>query len=358
MPDESEDALVITREPIVGIPLHEGERLVDEMLVIEAGTTAPLDLGAAHRRRWSGRGVRHFLSEDEGSGYWDFFKISDALLVSVTDAHYRKDTWIRVDGTGFFKLRLLLSGTIRSKSGEFLVQPPDAVLHIAPGVSSEGYHISSHEPVRMVVLHCRSELITHVLGIKPNEVPTPLNTLFSPGHGDERVAIRPGANVLHAVQLIVESRHQMRAALRGPYIEALSMGILMQIIGEFGIREMVRRASSSLRARDLNRIYEARDYLDQHFEKPPKIPELARLVGSNQTKLKAGFREVTKLTIYEYILRRRMERATELLRLGDFGVAEVAYEVGYTYPANFTYAFKKFYGKLPRALTQLKRARK
>jgi AraC-like DNA-binding protein len=156
---------------------------------------------------------------------------------------------------------------------------------------------------------------------------------------------------MHAVQLMVESRRKIMPALRGRYLEALSTEILLQVLGEFRDRAMMSRGPTGIRPRDVNSIYEARDYLTQHYRNPPKIPELARMVGLNQTKLKAGFREVTKLTIYSYITKCRMERAADLLLNGNYGIAEVAYEVGYDYPANFTSAFKKFYGKLPRSVT-------
>lgn len=53
-------------------------------------------------------------------------------------------------------------------------------------------------------------------------------------------------------------------------------------------------------------------------------------------------------TIYDYVLQCRMEHACELLLTGDYSVAEVAYRVGYDYPANFTAAFRRVYGRLPR----------
>jgi AraC-like DNA-binding protein len=72
------------------------------------------------------------------------------------------------------------------------------------------------------------------------------------------------------------------------------------------------------------------------------------MVGLNQTKLKASFRETLGFTIYDYILERRMERAAEMLLTGEYAVAQVAYAVGYEYPANFTAAFKRYFGQLPR----------
>ena len=38
-----------------------------------------------------------------------------------------------------------------------------------------------------------------------------------------------------------------------------------------------------------------------------------------------------------------------MLVSGEHGVAQVAYAVGYDYPANFTAAFKRHFGELPRS---------
>ncbi len=339
---------MVAREPIVGMLLQDVERLLGEMTSADAGATAPLNLSASgNRRRWGGRGVRQFLREPEGDGYWDLFKPSDAFIVSVTDATYNKAAWVRVEGTSFFKLRILLSGTLLAASGEVVAHAPQAMLSVSPGPSRDGYYIVAGERLRMVVLHCRPELITHVLGLEQGEVPPPLDTLFIPGHPPSRHRIAPGPEAMSAAQRVVQSRHQLSRSLRGPYLEAVSMEILLHVIGELANMEMARRTSSALSARDVNCIFEARDYLAQHFTKPPTIPELGRLVGVNQTKLKAGFREAVGMTLYDYILKCRMERAAELLLTGDYCVAEVAYEVGYHYPANFTHAFRKFHGKLP-----------
>jgi AraC-like DNA-binding protein len=48
-----------------------------------------------------------------------------------------------------------------------------------------------------------------------------------------------------------------------------------------------------------------------------------------------------------------MERASELLLRGGMAIAEIARLVGYDYPANFTCAFRRYYGFLPK---QMRRA--
>jgi AraC-like DNA-binding protein len=311
------------------------------------GTSCP-------RQHSSARGIRHLRTE-HGQGHSDFFKVSDALCLSVINATYRKNTWIQFDGAGFFKLRLLLNGTLLEKSGDRLVSAPEASLHIAAAGHRVGDYLAANEHTRMVVLYCRPELLTRVIGLHPSEVPPPFDRLFASGQAGERMEPVVGFSVMQTAQLIVESSHQIRLALRGPYLESLSMQILLQILRESDTCHASQRDLSSLPTRDLNRIYVARDYIKKNFASPPSIRELARRVGMNQTKLKGAFREVTGMTIYEYILRCRMERATILLQTQEYSVAEVAYQVGYTYPANFTHAFKKFHGALPRTLIPARR---
>jgi AraC-like DNA-binding protein len=155
--------------------------------------------------------------------------------------------------------------------------------------------------------------------------------------------------VIHVARRIIESRHELSRALRDRHLQTLSVELLLQVLGILENRMLTQHGPTPMSTRDIARVYEARDYLAQHYANPPNIPQLARMIGLNRTKLKERFRETLGFTIYEYILQRRMERAAELLVSGDYGVAQVAYAVGYEYPANFTAAFKRHFGELPRA---------
>ena len=346
-PDEAD--VLIAGKPIVGMLLDDVEDVFDQLRRNDSNAVRPLNLTTettAHRR-WPGRGLRHFLREDEGEGYWDFFKPADHMTLSITDATYRTNAWVRVEGTGFFKLRILLSGELRTQTSALIIQGPSGMLYISPGACREGYFIAGGQPIRMVVLHCRRELLTHLLGLAPDDVPPPMNVLFSDASRGARHRIPLGPDIVHCAQRLIESRYQLSRTLRAAYLEALSIEMLTRVLSELTTKQMLSRSMSSLRARDLHCLYEARDYLTQHYSKPPRISNLARMVGINQTKLKAGFRQVIGKTIYEYVLQCRMEQACKLLLTGDFSVSEIAYRVGYEYPANFTAAFKRVYGRLP-----------
>lgn len=335
----------------VGMPLADLERLFEQVSATRAREPrTQLDLTQSHRvGRWSAACVRHFLSESEGSGYWDFFRPAEHFMISVAEATYGQDQWIALKGERFFKLRLLLAGRILDSRKCLILEGPQALLHLSPGSNSDGYYVAGGQPAKLIVLHCRTDLLTTTLGLDASSVPPPVSCMFAPPCGSSMHRVALGPEVFHAAQRIMDSRHGVPNAIRSAYLESMALAILCEVLSELSNHDLVRRASSSLSARDLNRIYEARDYLAQHFQAPPTIPQLARLVGVNQTKLKAGFREVIGVTIYDYIAQRRMERAADLLLTKNYKVAEVAYMVGYEYPANFTCAFKRHFGRLPRS---------
>jgi AraC-like DNA-binding protein len=103
----------------------------------------------------------------------------------------------------------------------------------------------------------------------------------------------------------------------------------------------------SLRKPDLDRIHQVREYLDEHFLNPASLPEIARMFGLNDFKLKKGFREQYNTTVFGYAHERRMGLAQKLLNEGILNVSQVADVVGYENPNHFSAAFKKRFGYSP-----------
>ena len=341
--------LVVSDRPIAGLSWSTYRSVLDTLInraaigqVQHPGQPTDVTRRAVHRV------VREYLPPEEGEGYWDFFQLSDELSVSITDATYRRDHWISVEGGRFFKVRVLLSGRLLRPDGEVMLQGPQAQLHVCAGERGGGYAIAGGAATRLVVLHCAPEVLTRRLGFAPGEAPHPLEAMTDrEGAGGLAVKIHLTPELLRAAQWIDASRFSVLASDRTVYLEALAMQLLCHTVTELSVREP-HMHSASIPPRDLKRIYEARDYLAQHYASPPTIPQLARMVGMNQTKLKAGFKQTFQLTIYAYILQRRMEATAQLLVEREFSVAEIAYRVGYEYPANFSCAFKRYYGCSPR----------
>lgn len=93
--------------------------------------------------------------------------------------------------------------------------------------------------------------------------------------------------------------------------------------------------------------YDARLYIDTHMADFQSVTQLSIKLGTNETTLRQQFKATFGVTIFEYLIYLRMNAAQKLIKDRQLSIAEIGYRVGYTTPANFTTAYKKFFGTTP-----------
>lgn len=101
---------------------------------------------------------------------------------------------------------------------------------------------------------------------------------------------------------------------------------------------------------DIDKIREAREYLLLNMEHPLTVIELSHKVGINDFKLKKGFKQLYGVTIFDFLLEARMEKARTLLTETNTPIHEIAFATGYKNVSSFTAAFKKRMGFPPSAM--------
>lgn len=77
------------------------------------------------------------------------------------------------------------------------------------------------------------------------------------------------------------------------------------------------------------------------------VEALADEVGLSRVQLHRRIKEITGITVGEFLRNLRMKQAAQLLMKGDVTVSQVTYAVGMSNPTHFTTAFKKYYGVTP-----------
>lgn len=96
-------------------------------------------------------------------------------------------------------------------------------------------------------------------------------------------------------------------------------------------------------------IRQALDYIDSHFsDENISLKEVAAYTNVSANYLSAVFSQEMRQTFVEYLTRKRMDRAKELLRQEGKRSAEVAALVGYKDPHYFSFVFRKTQGCTPR----------
>lgn len=108
--------------------------------------------------------------------------------------------------------------------------------------------------------------------------------------------------------------------------------------------------SICIKSYDIEKLELARKIIVNHMDNPLSINELAKEVGLNTNKLKKGFKCLYNKTIFGYLRDKKMEKAKELLLNEEKTIAQIASEIGYANPSQFSATFKKKYGINPKEL--------
>src|SRR3990170_6610618 len=109
----------------------------------------------------------------------------------------------------------------------------------------------------------------------------------------------------------------------------------------------------SVQARDpalLRRLLRAKDRMDAASDEEWPVSRLARVSGVSEAHFARSFKQAFGLPPHRYLLTRRIERATALLRDTDLSITEIAFQTGWNSLGTFGRTFRDVTGESPSEL--------
>ena len=125
------------------------------------------------------------------------------------------------------------------------------------------------------------------------------------------------------------------------------VGHLCLFLDELVQSSSTRRDSKSGPLRDFY-IQEAVTFIQQNYQRSITVEEIADICKLNRSYFSKLFREVMGCTPQEFIIRLRLTKATEQMRMTSDPIGDIARRCGYPNQLHFSQAFKKRYGLPPR----------
>lgn len=92
------------------------------------------------------------------------------------------------------------------------------------------------------------------------------------------------------------------------------------------------------------------DFIAAHLNQTLRVDDLARVACLSPSHFMRCFRHSTGLSPHRYLIRRRVERADELLRSGNVRVSEAAHEVGFCDQSHLDRHFRRRFGFSPKTV--------
>jgi AraC-like DNA-binding protein len=96
-------------------------------------------------------------------------------------------------------------------------------------------------------------------------------------------------------------------------------------------------------------LLSAKDLADARYFEPLDVDDLAGAAGLSRAHFSREFRRAFGESPHAYLLTRRLERASALLRNTDHSVADICFSVGLKSVGSFTTSFTRSYGVSPTA---------
>lgn len=203
-------------------------------------------------------------------------------------------------------------------------------------VEAEVPHASPDQPVLGVLLSLDTQTMMETL----------VATQATGAHAPEPDSGAPGLVVAPWTDHLVDALHRLLQLLDDPAAR--------QVLGPGRLRELYFALLQSEAGRAVRRTFGAsRDlgralaYLYDHIAEPLSIDTLARQAGMSRAVFHRRFKAVTTRSPLQFIKAVRLNNAAVLLASG-MNVAQVADQVGYNSPSQFSREFSRLYGMPPR----------
>lgn len=113
------------------------------------------------------------------------------------------------------------------------------------------------------------------------------------------------------------------------------------------ILDLLELVDAAPRKKVKRSIQAALHLIENRLVSPPSTESLAKSAGVSLSTFNAVFKQATGVPPAEYISRRRVEEAGELLRTTQRSVTEVAHALGFESSQHFATVFKRFTGVSP-----------
>jgi transcriptional regulator GlxA family with amidase domain len=130
------------------------------------------------------------------------------------------------------------------------------------------------------------------------------------------------------------------------YADCISIAIVARLLARS--RRVAPTGRATVNELPRWQLKRAIEYVETHLSKPISLADVASATGLSRMHFAAQFKAATGLRPHEYLLRRRVERAQEMLVRTGMSVVDVAQSVGFQNQSHFTSVFKRIAGQPPR----------
>jgi AraC family transcriptional regulator len=100
----------------------------------------------------------------------------------------------------------------------------------------------------------------------------------------------------------------------------------------------------------LQKLKQVIDYIHDHLAEEISLNAIANYLGMSRYYFCRLFKQSTGITLHQYVIQQRVERAKQLLLQGEMSIADIALACGFSHQSHLNRHFKRLTGVTPKTL--------
>jgi AraC family transcriptional regulator len=137
------------------------------------------------------------------------------------------------------------------------------------------------------------------------------------------------------------------------YSDSLAVAIASRLLTRHSLASLKTErpsASFSLSGRKLKQVLA---YIEDNLSRNLSLDELAAVAELSGSRFKIVFRQATGISVHQYVIQRRIERAKTLLREDDMTISQIALETGFAHQSHLARHMRRLLGVSPKVMRDL-----
>lgn len=236
------------------------------------------------------------------------------------------------------------SGVYHIEGRDYDIRPGD--VFILPNTDSHGLFLRDGEALNNLVIHFNSSFIWNSLA---NDMDYNfLLVFFEKGPHFSHRLDRGNPATARIYSLLQEIYTEFREQQEGfvLMIKIKLQTIFTEIIRHYDYVDR-RKAHRPVPKEDVELLNTVMRYIDAHLDEEIRLAQLASIAHVSPAYFSTLFKRFNGLPPVEFIMRRRVQQAIELIRTTDQNMTAIAMACGFNNSTNFYKAFRKVTGRTP-----------
>ncbi|KAM3094284.1 helix-turn-helix domain-containing protein [Phormidesmis sp. 146-35] len=157
---------------------------------------------------------------------------------------------------------------------------------------------------------------------------------------------------LHQIAVMLLAELESGGIMGELYVESLTQVLIIELLRHCSSSQTITSAKPSLTH---TRLQSAIDYIHAHLDLDLTLVQIATSINISPSHFASLFKQATGISLHQYVIKQRVERAKLLLTTTDLPIASIAFQVGFSSQSHLNQHCKRLTGMTPKQLSKIGR---